>query len=74
MLVSKPSQNVCSSKEQSHTESTSKEYYINQCVMQEDKDKTSKQGVQLMTITINSPNMCVMTRTVNLPSLFLCGQ
>ena len=42
MPVSKPSQNECSSKEQSHTESASNEYYVNQCVKQEDKDETSK--------------------------------
>ena len=42
MLVSKPSQNVSSSKEQSHAESISNEYYVNQCVIQEYKDKTSK--------------------------------
>ena len=44
MLTSKPSQEVCSNKEQSHIESTSNEYYVNQCVMYEDKDKTSMWG------------------------------
>ena len=42
MQVLKPIQNMCSSKEQSHIVSTSNQYYVNQCVGQEDQDKTSK--------------------------------
>ena len=39
--VSKPSQNMGSSKDQSQAASTSNEYYVNQCIVQEDQDKTS---------------------------------
>ena len=42
MQVSKPGTNVCSSKEQSHLVSKSEGYHINQCVLYEEKDETSK--------------------------------
>ena len=44
MQVSRPGQKICSSKEQSHAVLTSNEYSVNQCVVQEDKAKRSKQG------------------------------
>ena len=42
MQVSKPSQNVCSSKVQSSIVLPSQGYSVNQCVVDEEQDKTSK--------------------------------
>ena len=42
MQVSKPVQKMCSSKDQSPRVLLSHEYTVNQCVVQEDQDKTSK--------------------------------
>ena len=66
---SKSSQGVCSSNGQSHSVSTSEEYNVNQCVIQEDKDKTSKQECTAYERTVNL--LCVMTRTIN---VHICGQ
>ena len=42
MQVSKPGQKMCSYKEQSPRVLPSHKYTVNQCVVQEDQDKTSK--------------------------------
>ena len=52
MLVSKRRKNVCSSKEQSHLISKSEEYHVNQCVIQEEKEETSKWECQAQVISI----------------------
>ena len=56
MQVSKPGENVCSSKEQSHLISKSEEYHVNQHVMYEEKDETSKQECQGNVISMDDKN------------------
>ena len=60
MLITKPSTNVCSRKEQSHLISKSKEYHVDQCLKYENEENNKLTGV---------PSQW-MTRTVNL----ICGQ
>ena len=43
--VPKPSQKGCSSKEQSPIELPSQGYYVNQCVVKEDKEEMKHVGV-----------------------------
>ena len=118
MLVSKPKKNMCSSKEQSHKLLPAQGYSVNQCVIQEDKEETSKWECKANVIPMDDKNclstLCsykncqdtkfihmqpvkpccmqlakpailqsdykkkksvhVMTRTVNLPSVFICDQ
>ena len=61
MLVSKPSENVCSSKKQSHSILNSEEYHVNQCVMYENKDETSKQECQAHFIFMDEDKNCQST-------------
>ena len=68
ILVSKPSHNVCSSKGQSHIVLPSNEYQVNQCVVFADQDETISRSVQLMIY------LCMLTRTVKIPNVCICGQ
>ena len=52
MPVSKPGQIRCSSKEQSHIVLPSQEYQVNQCVVYEEQNKTSKQECQAHVIYV----------------------
>ena len=52
----KHSHTRCSSKGQSHSVVKSKEYHVNQCVPQEDKDKPSKQEYQAHVNTMDDMN------------------
>ena len=68
MIASKPSQNVCSSKEQYNIVLPSNEYQVNQCIVYKAQEKQASGSVKPMLF------LCVMKRTVNIPSLFICGQ
>ena len=73
MLISKPKKNVCSSKEQSSIVLTAQEHFVDQCVMYEKKMKQASRSAKAMLFlwmlrTINL--LCVLTRTVKMPSLF----
>ena len=59
--VSKPSQNVCSSKKQSHIVLPSHEYQVNQCVVYEDQDKTSKWQCTSHDISMYDDKSCQST-------------
>ena len=69
MQVSKPGQNMCSSKQQSQVVSTSNVYYVNQCVVQEDQDKTSKWECQTFVISLCDDKNCQSTKTINMKSV-----
>ena len=61
MFISNPGQKKCSSKEQSHSELNSEEYHVNQCVMYEDKDETSKQEYPALVISKDEDKNCQST-------------
>ena len=61
MQVSKPSRNVCSSKELSPSVLNTQGYQVNQCVMYEDKDETSKQECQANGIIMEDEKNCQST-------------
>ena len=66
MQVLQPSQNVCSSKEQSHIVLPAHEYQVNQCVVYEDQDETSKWECTAHDIFICDYTSCQSTRCVHM--------
>ena len=52
---------MCSIKGQSHTESTSSEYQVNQCVVHEEPDKTSDQKCYIHVISLFDDKNCQST-------------
>ena len=61
MQVLQPIQNMCSSKEQSHIVSNSIEYHVNQCVVYEDQDETSKWECTAHDISMYEDKNCQST-------------
>ena len=61
MPVFKPSKNVCSSKEQSPIVLPAQEYSVNQCVIYEEKDETSKAECQANVISMQNDKNCQST-------------
>ena len=78
MLVSKPNQNVCSSKEQSHIVLPQMNLKLISVLYMNIKKKQASRSVQPMkylcmkTRTVNL--LCVMTRTVRIPNVCICSQ
>ena len=68
MPVSKPGQKRCSSKEQSQAVSNEMNIMLISVLYKKIKIKQASGSVKPMLF------LCVMTRTVNLPSLFICSQ
>ena len=67
MLVSKPKINVCSSKEPSPKLLPAQKYSVNQCVIQEDKEETSKQECKANVISVDGRTvnlLCELSRSV----------
>ena len=64
--VSKPSQNLCSSKKQSHIVLASNEHQVNQCVVQEEQDRNSKQECQVNVISLCYDKNCQDTQSVHM--------
>ena len=67
--VSKPIQNVCSSKKQSHIVLSSHEYQVNQCVVYEDQEETSKQVCTAHYISIYDNKNYQSTKCVHVQSV-----
>ena len=61
ILVPKPKKNVCSSKEQSPTLLPAQGYYVNQCIMQEEKEETSKLEYQANVTYMEDVKNCQST-------------
>ena len=59
--VSKPGHNVCTSKEQFPAVSISHDSHVNQCVVQEDQDKTSQQKCPAHVISLCDDKNCQST-------------
>ena len=64
--VLKPSQNVCSSKKQSHIVLPSHEYQVNQCVVYKDQGKTSKGECTAHDISMYNDKNCQHTQCVHM--------
>ena len=69
MKLSKPNTNVCSSKEQSLIVLPAQRDSVNQCVMYENKDETSKWGCPANVISMEDDKNCQSSNCVNRWSL-----
>ena len=61
MPASKPSQNMCPTKEQFHTVLTTQNHIVNQHVVYEDQDKTGKWECQVNVISLCNDKKCQST-------------